>query len=116
MQQHEGVRVFHLRRRTNGVPELTGGYSVAVKPRKDGRFNVTISQCNEKQRYDEKLGEKIAVSRMKQGKYFVSTWDDLVATLQTLHSKLSVGTEIKLDLPSKQQLRASPDAQAARAA
>jgi hypothetical protein len=97
----ESVRVFHLRRRTNGIPETNGGYAVAVKERKDGRFNVTISQCNENQRYDEKLGEKIAVTRMKQGKYFVSTWTDLVATLNTLHDKLCSGTKPKLHVEQK---------------
>lgn len=102
----DGVRVFHLRRRTNGIPESTGGYAVAVKQRKDGRYNVTISQCNEKQRYDEKLGEKIAVTRMKQGKYFVSTWPDLEATLNTLHSKLCTGTTPKLALPVEEEVTA----------
>lgn len=109
MEHREGVRVIHLRRRTNGIPEGTGGYSVAVKGRKDGRFNVTISQCNEKQRYDDKLGEKIAVTRMKQGKYFVSSWDDLVTTLNTLNSKLCVGNVVKLMLPTKQEVLASND-------
>lgn len=97
----DGVRVFHLRRRTNGIPEATGGYAVAVKQRNDGRYNVTISQCNERQRYDEKLGEKIALTRMKQGKYFVSTWVDLEATLNTLHQKLSSGTVVSLQVPSE---------------
>lgn len=92
-------QVFHLRRRNNGIAESTGGYSVAVKPRKDGRYNVTISQCNERQKYDEKLGEKIAASRMKQGKYFVSTHDDLVATLNTLHDKLCKGNVPRLHIP-----------------
>jgi len=98
-QTPERVQVFHLRRRSNGIPESTGGYAVAVKCRKDGRFNVTISQCNERQRYDEKLGEKIAITRMKQGKYFVAaTWDDVLATLNTLHDKLSSGTKVKLNI------------------
>lgn len=110
MQAEQGVRVFHLRRRTNGIPESTGGYAVAVKARKDGRFNVTISQCNEKQRYDERLGEKIAFARMKQGKYFVSTWDDLVATLNTLHDKLCSGSKPKLALPAKEEMEAANDA------
>lgn len=111
MTHNDSVRVFHLRRRMNGIPEAVGGYSVAVKGRKDGRFNVTISQCNDKQRYNEKLGEKIAVARMKQGKYFVSSWDDLVATLNTLHGKLSHGTNVvKLELPTKNDVLASNDA------
>lgn len=101
----DGIRVFHLRRRTNGIPESTGGYAIAVKQRKDGRYNVTISQCNERQKYDEKLGEKIALTRMKQGKYFVNTWDDLVATLNTLHGKLSTGTVSKLQVPSEHDLK-----------
>jgi hypothetical protein len=101
----DGVRVFHLRRRTDGIPEATGGYAVAVKQRKDGRFNVTISQCNDSQRYDEKLGEKIATTRMKQGKYFVQDWDGLVATLNTLHSKLCTGKQVALQLPSESDLK-----------
>jgi hypothetical protein len=111
LMSNESVRVFHLRRRTNGIPEATGGYSVVVKARSDGRFNITIAQCNDKQRYDEKLGEKIAVTRMKQGKYFVQGWEDVVATMNTLHTKLCTGTVVvKLDLPTASQVRASNDA------
>lgn len=101
INNNQQVQVFHLRRRTNGVIEATGGYAVACKPRTDGRFNVTISQCNHRQRYDEKLGEKIAVSRMKQGQYFVSTWEDLIATLHTLHDKL--GGTTPLHIPELKQ-------------
>jgi hypothetical protein len=98
-----GHHAFHLRRRHNGVAQNAGGYTVIVKGRKDGRLNVTISQCNERQRYDEKLGEKIAVSRMKQGKYFVSSHEDLVATLNTLNDKLCTGTKVVLNIEELKQ-------------
>src|SRR3954462_9199449 len=110
---NEGVRVFHLRRRVNGVPETNGGYAVAVKARKDGRFNITVSQCNERQRYDERLGDKIATTRMKQGKYFVRDWDGVVETLNTIHDKLCTGeTKVKLCLPSKQEVVAASNDEA----
>lgn len=81
-------KVVHLRREIDGKVQRTGGYAVAVKLRMDGRYAVTISQCNEKQRYDERLGEKIATSRMAQGKFFVNDADTLNTTLQTLRLKL----------------------------
>lgn len=107
MEQTSGTRVLHLRRRNNGIPENTGGYAVAIKERQDGRFNVTISQCHEKQRYDEKLGEKIALRRMKEGKYFVNTFADLRATLDTLHDKLCSGTPVRLHIEGITDQRAA---------
>jgi hypothetical protein len=79
--QQPRYRVFHLLRDEEGE---RGGYTVAMKPRKDGRLNVTLSQCKETQKYDMRLGEKIAVSRMKQGKYFVCPPNNLASTLTAL--------------------------------
>ena len=88
-EKQVGVQVFHIRRKVDGIPEMSGGYTVIVKERQDGRYNVTISQCHVRQRYDEKLGEKIALSRMKQGLYFATDWKGVEDTLNTLRSKVS---------------------------
>jgi hypothetical protein len=48
--------------------------------------------------YDEKLGEKVAEQRIGSGKFFVQSRAELIATLNTLHTKLSSGTVVRLDL------------------
>lgn len=88
----------HLRARNNGVASERGGYTVAIKPRSNGMFSVSICQCNTNQRYDEKLGEKIAESRLSRGQFFVQPKADLVATLETLHNKLCIGMVPRLNL------------------
>lgn len=94
------VKFFHLRTRNNGVPQEKGGYTVAVKSRPNGMYAVSICQCNSKQTYDERLGEKVAEQRVGSGKFFVQSKAELVATLNTLHNKLSSGVVVRLDLSS----------------
>lgn len=98
MSQQKRVQFVHLRSRVNGVAADRGGYTVAVKERADGMFAITICQCNNNQRYDEKLGEKIAEMRMGRGQFFVQSHDELVASLGTLHNKLCSGAVPKLNL------------------
>lgn len=92
------VRFFHLRTRNNGIPSEKGGHTVAYKRRNDGNYSVSICQCNTNQRYDERLGEKIADMRLSRGQFFVQSRADFIATLQTLHNKLSSGTPTKLNV------------------
>ncbi len=94
----ESVRFFHLRTRNNGVAQDKGGITVAYKRRANGAYSITICQCNTNQRYDERLGEKVAAGRLEQGKFMVQGREDFIATLQTLHLKLSTGTVTKLDV------------------
>lgn len=95
-KKHE-VKFVHLRQRHNGIPSDKGGYTIAVRPRPNGSFSVSICQCNSNQRYDEKLGEKVAEQRLGRGQFFVQDKPTLLTTLSTLHSKLSTGTVLKLD-------------------
>ena len=99
MGQANQVRFVHLRTRHNAIPQEKGGYTVAVKSRPNGSYSVSICQCNTNQRYDEKLGEKVAETRLSRGQFFVQSKDDLMATLQTLHDKLCTGDVVpKLSL------------------
>lgn len=97
------VNYVHLRARHNALPLDRGGYTVAYKRRKDGTYSVTICQCNTVQKYDEKLGEKIAKGRMERGQFFVQTKDALKNTLNLLHDKLSTGNlKVQLNLEDVQ--------------
>jgi len=111
MQQRSEVRsdlkFFHLRTRNNGVATEKGGYTVAIKGRPNGLYSVSICQCNSNQTYDERLGEKVAEQRIGSGKFFVQSTDDLVATLNTLHNKLSTGPVIRLDLRELEEAQAA---------
>lgn len=98
MGRETSLKFFHLRTRNNGVPADKGGYTVAVKSRPNGLYSVSICQCNSNQVYDERLGEKVAEQRIGTGKFFVQSHDELVATLHTLHNKLSSGAVVRLDL------------------
>jgi hypothetical protein len=82
----------------NGIARDNGGYTIAVRVREDNNYSVTICQCNSTQRYDPKLGEKVAAARMKRGQFFVQNKDTLVETLNTLHNKLCTGTTPRLNL------------------
>lgn len=93
-----GVRFFHLRSRINGIAQDKGGYTVAFKSRGNGSYSITICQCNSNQRYDERLGEKISEMRLGRGQFMVQTREDFIATLNTLHTKLSGGTPTKLNV------------------
>ena len=91
------VKFLHLRQRHNGIPSDRGGYTVAIKERGNGKFSVCLCQCNTNQRYDERLGEKVAEARLGRGQFFVQDKAQLLETIQTLHSKLSTGTTVKLN-------------------
>lgn len=92
------MRFFHLRSRNNGIPSDKGGYTVAYKSRPNGMYSVSICQCNTNQKYDEKLGEKVAAMRIGRGQFFVQDRVAFIATLTTLHDKLSNGTPTKLNV------------------
>jgi hypothetical protein len=92
------IKFIHLRQRNNGIAQDKGGYTVAIKERSNGVFSVTICQCNTNQRYDEKLGEKVAAQRLNRGQFFVQKHDELASTLNTLHTKLCIGSVPKLAL------------------
>lgn len=92
------ISFVHLRTRNNGVAQPKGGYTVAVAVRNDGQYALTICQCNTNQVYDPKLGEKVAAGRMKHGRFFVQSKEDMIATLNTLNNKLSTGTVVRLNL------------------
>ncbi len=95
------TKYVHLRTRLNGVPQERGGYTLAIRPRKDGNYFITICQCNSWQKYDEKLGEKIAFNRMEKGQYFVLDKVRMIETFHLLHRKLCVGTsELREDVYS----------------
>lgn len=98
------VAFFHIRSRVDGVPTDKGGYTVAYKQRPNGDYSVSICQCNTNQRYDEKLGEKVAEQRIGRGQFFVQSKDEFVATLNTLHNKLSSGKPIRLDTSALESL------------
>jgi hypothetical protein len=97
-QDQARITFIHLRQRHNSIASEKGGYTVAVRERDNGLFSVSICQCNTNQRYDDKLGEKIAAQRINRGQFFVQNKDELVATLNTLHSKLCTGTVPRLAL------------------
>lgn len=92
------VKFFHLRTRNNGIATDKGGYTIAYKPRTAGEYSVSICQCNTNQRYDERLGEKIAELRLSRGQFFVQSRADFIATLNTLHAKLSGGNVVPLNV------------------
>lgn len=92
------TKFMHLRVRHNGVAQDKGGYTVAVKDRGNGLYSVSICQCNTNQRYDERLGEKIAEMRIGRGQFFVQDKAQLEATLQSLHEKLCTGIVPRLNL------------------
>jgi hypothetical protein len=92
------TKFVHLRTRSNAVAQDKGGYTVAIKARPNGLFSVSICQCNTNQRYDERLGEKVAESRIGRGQFFVQSREELEATLNTLHKKLCTGNVPKLNL------------------
>lgn len=92
------ISFVHLRTRNNGIAQPTGGYTIACREREDKQWALTICQCNSTQTYDAKLGEKVAAARMKRGQFFVQNADDMVATLNTLHTKLCTGTIPRLNL------------------
>lgn len=95
----QAVTFIHLRQRNNGIAMPCGGYTIAVKKRSDGQFSIAICQCNSRQRYDAKLGEKVALSRINRGQFMVQDLATLEATLHTLHDKLSTGTLVRLHTP-----------------
>jgi hypothetical protein len=81
---------LHLRAHTNGKPLPTGGYTVTYKRHSDGQYSVSICQCNSNQRYDEKLGEKIADMRLSRGQFFIVENDEaLNGTVVVLQQKLA---------------------------
>jgi hypothetical protein len=92
------TKFVHIRVRNNGIPSDKGGYTVAIRDRQNGQYSVSICQCNTNQRYDEKLGEKIAEMRVNRGQFFVQDKEQLTATLSMLHEKLSTGTVLQLNL------------------
>jgi hypothetical protein len=92
------ITFIHLRQRTNGIPSDKGGYTVAIKAREAGLYSVSICQCNTNQRYDPKLGEKVAAQRIGRGQFFVQNHEEMCATLLTLHTKLCTGTVPRLNL------------------
>ena len=96
--QQDTTRFVHLRSRKNGVAQDKGGYTIAIKSRANSMYAVSICQCNTNQRYDEKLGEKIAEQRLARGQFFVQDMAQVVATLNTLHNKLCTGSVPKLAL------------------
>jgi hypothetical protein len=85
------TKFVHLRVRVNGIPSDKGGYTIAIRDRQNGQYSVSICQCNTNQRYDEKLGEKIAEMRVNRGQFFVQDKAQLTATLSMLHEKLCSG-------------------------
>lgn len=85
------VKAFHIRTHWE-LPD--GGYTVLVKERKDGKYNVTIVQCNGKHKYNKAIGVKVAMARMKTGKFFVNSVDELVVTLTTLSDKCGMGAQV----------------------
>jgi len=96
-QETHRVAFFHIRPRNNGVPSDKGGYTVAYKLRPDGKYSISICQCNTNQRYDEKLGEKVSEQRIGRGQFFVQSKQDFVQTIDTLNNKLSTGKRIRIN-------------------
>lgn len=92
------TQFIHLRVRNNGIASDKGGYTVAVARRSNGLFSVTICQCNTNQRYDERLGQKIAETRLGRGQFFVQDRKQLEDTLHLLHTKLCHGNVPRLNL------------------
>lgn len=91
-------KYFHLRTRINGVAQDKGGYTVALRRRDGTSYSVSICQCNTNQKYDERLGEKVADMRISRGQFFVQERAQLITTLNTLHNKLCSGTVPKLNV------------------
>ncbi|CAB4169829.1 hypothetical protein UFOVP1528_20 [uncultured Caudovirales phage] len=94
---NSGSTFIHVRVRNNGIASDKGGYTVAIKGRVDGKYSVSICQCNTNQRYDGKLGEKIADMRINRGQFFVQSREQLDTTLNTLNQKLCTGNVLRLD-------------------
>lgn len=96
--QANAIKFVHLRSRKNGVATDKGGYTIAIKARSNGLYSVSICQCNTNQRYDERLGEKVAEQRLTKGQFFVQDKAQVEATLNTLHTKLCTGPVPRLNL------------------
>lgn len=92
------IAFIHLRRYKDGVVQPKGGYTVAIKEKVGGKYAVSLCQCNDRQRFDPTLGEKISAHRLSKGQFFIQDLTNLTATLWTLHNKLCEGAAVPLNL------------------
>lgn len=66
-----------------------GGYTVYMVERDDGKYKVTLCQCNSKQHYNMERGAAIARKRSEEGKFFVMSKDEVVVLVSQLQEKFS---------------------------
>lgn len=93
------IQYVYIRARNNGIPQLNGGYTLAVKKRMDGQFTVAMAQCPAAVAFTKRMGSAMAAKRLRQGKYLVVANLQILAELcETLAAKISTGQLVRTSL------------------
>jgi hypothetical protein len=98
-QSGANIQYVHIRARNNGIPVDTGGFTLAVKARSDGKYSVAIAQCPSDKICAKSLGKKMASKKLSEGKYMVKELPELQELADKLAEKICTGNvKLRIDI------------------